>query len=55
MDRDEIEVHKLAEKKEQGQYPAIVTEQARSINDLLYGFWGNFVLQDTAGSPERAR
>ena len=41
MDRDEVEVHKLA-KKEQGQYPAILTEQTWSIKDLLYGFRGNF-------------
>ena len=41
MDRDEVEVHKLAE-EEQGQYPAILPEQTRSIKDLLYGFWGNF-------------
>ena len=41
MDRDEVEVHKLA-KKERGQYPAILTEQTWSINDLLYGFRGNF-------------
>ena len=34
------EVHKLAI-KEQGQYPTILTEQAWSIRDLLYGFWGN--------------
>ena len=34
MDRDEVEVHKHA-KKEQGQYPAILTEQAWSIKDLL--------------------
>ena len=38
MDRDEVEVHKLA-KKEQGQYPVILTEQTWSIKDLLYGFW----------------
>ena len=25
-------------KKEQGQYPAILTEQAWTINDLVYGF-----------------
>ena len=37
MDRDEVEVHKLA-KKERGQYPAILTEQTWSIKDLLYGF-----------------
>ena len=41
MDRDEVEVHKLA-KKERGQYPAILTEQTWSIRDLLYGFWPNF-------------
>ena len=41
LDRDEVEVHKLA-KKERGQYPAILTEQTWSIKDLLYGFWGNF-------------
>ena len=34
MDRDEVEVHKLA-KKERGQYPAILTEQTWSIKDLL--------------------
>ena len=38
MDRDEVEVSKLA-KKERGQYPAILTEQTWSIKDLLYGFW----------------
>ena len=50
MDRDEVEVHKLAKKarkinsqnklakKERGQYPGILTEQAWSIKDLLYGF-----------------
>ena len=41
MDQDEVEVHKLA-KKEQGQYPAILTEQTLSIKDLLYGSQGNF-------------
>ena len=35
MDRDEVEVHKHAKNK-RGQYPAILTEQAWSINDLLY-------------------
>ena len=48
MDRDVVEVHKLA-KKERGQYPAILTEKAWSIKDLLYGFWDNFFLRDTAG------
>ena len=41
MDRDKVEVHKLA-KKERGQYPAILTEQTWSIKDLFYGFRGNF-------------
>ena len=41
MDRDKVEVHKLA-KKEQGQYPAILTEQTWSIKDLLYGLRENF-------------
>ena len=35
MDRDEVEVHQHA-KKERGQYPAILTEQAWLIKDLLY-------------------
>ena len=30
------------QKKEQGQYPAILTTQAWSIKDLVYGFHGNF-------------
>ena len=38
MDRDEVEVHKHA-KKERGQYPAILPEQAWSIKDLLYDFF----------------
>ena len=29
-------------KKEQGQYLTILTKQARSIKDLLYGVKGNF-------------
>ena len=40
MDLDVVEVHKHA-KKERGQYPAILTEQAWSIKDLLYGFLRN--------------
>ena len=38
MDRN---VHKHT-KKERGQYPAILIEQAWSIKELLYGFQGNF-------------
>ena len=55
MDRDEVEVHKLAKKKERGQYPAVLTEQAWSIKDLLYGFRGIFFLRDTTCSPELAK
>ena len=39
MDRDEVEVHKNA-KRERGHYPAILTELAWSIKDLLYGIKG---------------
>ena len=42
MDRDGVEVHKQG-KKERGQYQAILTEQAWSIKDLLYGVQGNFL------------
>ena len=42
MVRDGVEVHKVAKKEERGQYPAILTEQAWSIKDLLYGFRGDF-------------
>ena len=35
--RDGVEVHKDP-KKERDQYPAILTEQAWLIKDLLYGF-----------------
>ena len=40
IDQDGVKVHKLA-KKEQSQCLAIVTEQAWSMKDLLYGFWRN--------------
>ena len=53
MDRDGVKVYKLA--KEQGHYPAILTEQASSIKDLLQGFWGSFFLRDKAAIPELAR
>ena len=36
IDRDEVEVHKNA-KRDRGQYPAILTELAWSVKDLLYG------------------
>ena len=41
MDRDGVEVHKLA-KKERGQYRDMLTEQTWTIKDLLYGFQGRF-------------
>ena len=41
MDRDGVKVHKHT-KKELGQCQTILTEQAWSIKDLLYGFWGKF-------------
>ena len=41
MDRDEVEFHKLVQKS-RCQYQAILTEQAWSIKDLLYGFEGHF-------------
>ena len=49
MDQDGDKVHKLA-KKEQGQYQAILSKQAWSIKDLLYGF-----LAGDGGYSERAR
>ena len=39
MDQDKVEVHKLAKR---GQYPAILTDKAWSMNDLLFGLRGNF-------------
>ena len=41
INRDGVKVHKLS-KKELGQYPVILTEQAWSIKDLLYDLRGNF-------------
>ena len=36
MDQDRVKFYKHPN-KEQGQYPAILTDQAWSIKDLLYG------------------
>ena len=44
-------------KRELGQYPAVLTEQAWSIKDLLYGIKDYkvvLILQDQARNPERA-
>ena len=54
MDRDGVEGNKHA-KKERGQYQAILTEQAWSIKDLLYGFRGHFSCGTRRVSPKRAR
>ena len=43
MDRDEVEVHKLA-KKERGQYPAILTEQR-----IYYMAFGETLLAGYSG------
>ena len=51
MDRDEVEVHKLA-KKDRGQYPVILTEQTWSIKDLLFG--SRVVLTDLARSGSQS-
>ena len=52
MDWDKVKVHKLP-KKERGQYPVILTEQAWSLKDLLYGIQ-EISLRDTV-VPEQAR
>ena len=57
MDRDVVSVHKHA-KKERGQYLAILTEQAWSIKDLLYGKKHQSMICILAGLspyPERGR
>ena len=50
----EVGVHKHA-KKEQGQYPAILTEQAWSIKDLLYDLKQQKMIFDLAGPSEESR
>ena len=54
MDRDEVEIHKLA-KKERGQYPATLTEKNLINKAFIIWLSGKFFLRDTASSPERAR
>ena len=53
MDLDEVEVHKHV-KKERGQYPAILTEQAWSIKDLLYDLKHQKMIFDLAGPIEKS-
>ena len=40
--RGRVPKSRQKKKKNRGQYPAILTEQAGSIKDLLYGFRGHF-------------
>ena len=40
MDRDKVRL--INSQKKWYQYPGILTEQAWSIEDLIYGFWGTF-------------
>ena len=56
MDGDEVEVHKNA-KRERGQYPAILTELAWSIKDLLYGIehWKNDLRTNLKGNQLDAK
>ena len=54
MDRDEVEVHKLA-KKERGQYPVISNRTNLVNKGFIIWLLGKFCSRDTAGSPERAR
>ena len=56
-DKDSVKVHKHAI-KEQGQHSAILTEQACSKQDFLYGKCfglGKCSLQDTAHNPQQTR
>ena len=55
MDRDGVEVHKHT-KKDRGQCPAILTEQAWSIKDLLL-IWVSreFFLRDMAGYSQAGK
>ena len=57
MDREAVEVHKLA-KKERGQYQAILTDRTNLVNKAftcIIWLSGKCFLRDAAGSPERAR
>ena len=49
-----FKVHKHA-KKEQGQYPANLTEQAWSIIDLLYGIKHQTMIFDLVGPSEKSQ
>ena len=51
IDRDGVEIHKHAKKKERGQYPAISTEQVLAIKSKLYGKKNPILMRNTAGNP----
>ena len=54
MDRDGVEVHKLAKKRT--RLISSHLDQTSSVNKgFIMWLSGNFFLRDTAGSPERAR
>ena len=54
MDRDEVEVHKLAKKRVR---PVSSYFDQTSLVNKEFIIWlsGKFILRDTAGSPKRAR
>ena len=57
LERDEVEVHKHTQ-KDQGQFPAILTKQAWSIKDFLYGIKQQNMVNFLVGQslyPEQAR
>ena len=56
MDWNRVEVHKLA-KKDQGQYPAILIENARSLKDTVYYYVSGeyFVCVTRQISPKMAK
>ena len=54
MDRDGVKVNTHA-KKERGQYPAILTEQAGSIKDLLYDLKHQKMIFDLVGPSDKSR
>ena len=57
MDRDEVGVDKNAKRNdlEWGQYTAILSEQAWSIKNLLYGQEKNYLLRLTQEIPNGQR
>ena len=54
MGRDGVKVHKPV-KREQGQYPFLLTEQAWPNKDLAYGFSGNISCGTQRAVPSEQR